>query len=168
METESSCDQFTYRKCLVSDNEIISQNKNNPQTSTFKKHSAVWQLMNETLRRCLCTFIIYYTTLRNKTTANDKLMLSQLYTLCNDTFQQGSASLSTFQLRERQKDPKDPDQFQQLRNEWQQLCLHKVLKQYTQKCLVCAYARRRSTNLTPDTDHHTCSRPCFILRPKLV
>lgn len=84
-----------FRKYLVSDNEIISQNKNNPQTSSFKKHTAVWQLMNETLRRCLCTFIIYYTTLRNKTTANDKLMLSQLCTLCNDTFHQGSASLTT-------------------------------------------------------------------------
>lgn len=73
MDTESPRDRFTFRKCLVSDNEIISQNKNNPQTSPFKKHTVVWQLMNETLCRCLCTFIIYYTTLRNKTTANDKL-----------------------------------------------------------------------------------------------
>lgn len=163
MDTESSCDQFTSRKCLVSDNEIISQNKNNPQTSTFTKHSAVWQLMNGTLRRCLCTFIIYYTTLRNKTTADDKLMLSQLCTLCNDTFTRPQpASSPTFLLGERQKDPEDPDQFQQLSEERQQLCLHKALKQYTLKCcLVCAHARSRSTNPTPDTEHHTCSRPCF-------
>lgn len=160
MDTESSCDQFTSRKCLVSDNEIISQNKNNPRTSTFTKHSAVWQLMNETLR--LCTFIIYYTTLRNKTTANDKLMLSQLCTLCNDTFHQGSASLpanlpvgrKTEGCRESRSVPA---------TEWQTAeTLPEALKQHTLKCcLVCAHARSRSTNPTPDTEHHICSRPCF-------
>lgn len=126
IDTEPSCDQFTSRKCLISDNEIISQNKNNPQTSTFKQHSAVWQLMNETLRRCLCTFIIYYTTLGNKTTANDKLMLSQLCSLCNDTFHQGSASLPTnLPVGGKREASKGSDLFQQLSNEWQQLCLHK-------------------------------------------
>lgn len=95
MDTWISCDLFIFKKCLVSVYEVILGNKNNPQNSNFQTHTAVWQLMNETLHRCLCTFIIYYTTLRNKTTANDKLMLSQLCTLRNDIFYQGSASLTT-------------------------------------------------------------------------
>lgn len=95
MDTWFSCHLLIFKKCLVSDNEVIVENKNKPPNSNFKTHTAVWQLMNEMLRRCLCTFIIYYTTLRNKTTANDKLMLSQLCTQCNDIFYQGLVSLTT-------------------------------------------------------------------------
>lgn len=59
----------------------------------FKTHTIAWQLMNEMLHRSLCTFIIYYTTLRNKT-ADDKLMLFQLCTLRNDAHYQGFAITS--------------------------------------------------------------------------
>lgn len=63
--------------------------------------------MNEMLHRSLCTFIIYYTTLRNKT-ANDKLTLFQLCTLCNDMCYQGSSPPEQLLIGDKQKDPKEP------------------------------------------------------------
>lgn len=122
--------------------------------------------MNETLCRCLCTFIIYYTTLRNKRTEKTSSPSCVHNAMIPSTRAQ-PASLPIFQLGGRQKNPKDPNHFQPLSNKWQQLCFRKVLKQYTLKCcLVCAHARSRSTNLTLDTEHHTCSRPCFHPAPQ--
>lgn len=136
MDTRFSCDLFIFKKCLVSDNEVVLENKNKPQTSNFQRHAAAWQLMNEKLRRCLCTFIIYCSTLRNKTSADDRLMLSQLCTPRSSTFYRGFASLTTNFSLGRQKDPKDPNHLQQLRNKRQPLCLYEVCiagvgKQYT-------------------------------------